>query len=138
MQLNRATDYALRAVLYLVKRLPEEIVPAQTIAESEEIPMRFLLSIMRSLIQAGIIKSYRGVDGGYSLAKQPQEITLLDVVEAVEGPVWLNRCLLDAKYCSKNAAGYCEVHRALEAIQTGLVRELGGYNFAELTGKKDT
>lgn len=136
MQLNQATDYALRAVLYLANSSPQQVIPAQVIAETEEIPIRFLLKIMRSLIQAGIIKSYRGTVGGYMLAKRPEEITLLDVVQAVEGPVYLNRCLLDPKYCNKNGTATCAIHEALENIEKNLVRGLNSYNFGELAGKK--
>ncbi|NLI90803.1 MAG: Rrf2 family transcriptional regulator [Peptococcaceae bacterium] len=135
MQLNQATDYAFRAVLYLANNTSQEIIPAQTIADAEEIPMRFLLKIMRSLIQNGIVKSYRGIEGGYALAKLPEEITLLDVVQAVEGPVHLNRCLIDPKYCSKNGADTCAIHEALENIEKNLVSGLRNRNFAELVGK---
>ncbi|MFZ5753895.1 MAG: RrF2 family transcriptional regulator [Bacillota bacterium] len=135
MQLNQATDYAFRAVLHLAKFASGEVVSAQTIASREEIPMRFLLKIMRSLIKAGIVKSYRGVDGGYTLAKSPREITLLDVVEAIEGSVHINRCLLDPEYCSKHWADCCPIHQVLDGIQANLVKELSRYNFAELAGK---
>jgi Rrf2 family protein len=136
MQLNQATDYALRAVLHLVNVPAQEIVPAQTIAEKEEVPIRFLLKIMRSLIEAGIVKSFRGIDGGYALAKRPEEITLLDVVQAVEGPVYLNRCLLDPRYCNRNGTDTCSIHAALADIEQNLVKKLAAYNFRELAGKK--
>lgn len=136
MQLTQAADYALRAVLYLVKRGSDEIVPAQMIAGHEQIPMRFLLKIMRVLIQAGIIKSHRGVEGGYSLARPPETVTLLDVVEAVEGPVMINRCLIAPEYCNKDATGYCEIHHALAKIQGQLIQELGRHNFRELAGRR--
>jgi Rrf2 family protein len=133
MQLNQATDYAFRAVLYLTRFGSEEVVNAQVIAEKEEIPMRFLLKIMRSLIKAGIVKSYRGVDGGYSLAKPPQDITLLDVLEAVEGPVKINRCLIEHEYCSKKWANHCPIHQVLNGIQSNLLNDLASCNFAQLT-----
>jgi len=132
MQLTQATDYAFRAVLYLARFASEEFINAQVIAEKEEIPMRFLLKIMRSLIKAGIVKSHRGVGGGYSLNKMPEEITLLDVVEAVEGPVIVNRCLISPQYCNKNWSGQCAIHRALFDIQNGLVNQLAKYNFLEI------
>ena len=76
MQLTQATDYAFRTVQHLTAAETGAIVRAQSIAEREEIPLRFLLKIMRSLTQAGIIKSYRGVEGGYALARPPEQITL--------------------------------------------------------------
>ena len=135
MQLNQATDYAFRAVLHLSALPPGEKVTAQTIATAQEIPMRFLLKIMRSLTQAKIIKSFRGVEGGYALAKPPEKITLLDVIEAIEGPIRINRCLLDQSYCTKHWAPHCPVHYILEKIQNNLIQELADHNFAELAIK---
>ncbi len=131
MTINQATDYAFRAVLYLAKH-PEEVVEAQVIADREVIPMRFLLKIMPSLIKAGIIRSYRGAGGGYSLAKKPQDITFLDVLEAIEGPVRLNRCLFDHSYCSKKAATACDIHNVLGSVQEKLRQELQSHKFSDL------
>ncbi len=132
MYLNQATDYAFRAVLYLASQPKGKVVEAQVISKSESIPMRFLLKIMPSLIKAGIVRSQRGVGGGYCLARTPEAITFLDVVQAIEGPVAINRCLLDADYCSKKAAPYCRVHRALAGIQETLMEELKRHNFGKL------
>lgn len=132
MNINQATDYAFRAVLYLASRSPTELVEAQTIARDQVVPMRYLLKIMPSLIRAGIVRSQRGVKGGYALAKPPVEITLLDVLEAIEGPVYLNRCLEDDEFCSRQASPECNVHRALAEIQTRLNQDLKGYSFARL------
>lgn len=131
MILNQATDYAFRAVYYL-SRLPiGEVVEAQRIAVQEHIPMRFLLKIMPSLIKAGIIKSVRGAGGGYALAKKPKDITLLEVVEAIEGPIKINKCLIEPKYCNKQAAPACVIHQTLGDIQATLVEELKKRNFAD-------
>ncbi len=134
MRLNQATDYAFRAVLYLSQLPPGEVVEAQVIARRECIPMRFLLKILRLLTKAGIVDSYRGVGGGYALARPPGEITLLDVLMAVEGPVQINRCLVDPDFCSKQGPPRCPVHRALGSIQETLVQEFKRYNFAQLAG----
>lgn len=131
MTLNQATDYAFRAVLFLAKH-PEEVVEAQVIAEREVIPMRFLLKIMPSLIKAGIIRSYRGAGGGYSLAKMPQDVSFLDVLEAVEGPVRLNRCLIDSSLCNKKAAPACDIHQVLGSVQDKLRKELHTHRFSDL------
>lgn len=133
MILNQATDYALRAVLYLSKKTRGEVVEARDIAAHEKIPMRFLLKIMPSLIKAGIVKSFRGVGGGYALAKAPGEITFLDVLEAIEGPVRINKCLIDESYCNKQAAPQCAIHCALAGIQAKLIDELKNHNFADFT-----
>jgi len=129
MNINQATDYAFRAVLYLAEQPKGEVVEAQTIAQSQSIPIRFLLKIMPSLIKAGIIRSQRGVGGGYMLARDPGEITLLDVIEAVEGPFYLNNCLLTEDFCSKNGPPDCKVHQALKDIQERLIQDFKSYTF---------
>ncbi|MDD4170915.1 MAG: Rrf2 family transcriptional regulator [Syntrophomonas sp.] len=131
MNINQATDYGFRAVLYLARNSEKKLVEAQTIARNEVVPMRFLLKIMPSLIKAGIVRSQRGVGGGYALARDPQDITLLDVLEAIEGPICLNRCLDDG-YCSKQGPPDCRIHQSLNAIQNNLSREFSRYNFADL------
>ena len=85
MRLNQATDYAFRMVLYLAS-LPEGTkITGAALAEKQNIPERFLLKIMRSLTKAGIMKSYRGVEGGFALQRAPKDITLFDIIDAVEG-----------------------------------------------------
>ncbi|MEN6348604.1 MAG: Rrf2 family transcriptional regulator [Syntrophomonas sp.] len=131
MNINLATDYSFRAVLFLAQQPRGEVVEAQTIARQQAVPIRYLLKIMPSLIKAGIVKSQRGIGGGYMLARDPREITLLDVVEAIEGPIRLNRCLEEDNYCSKEGPPECEIHQALAAIQQKLNREFKSYNFAD-------
>jgi Rrf2 family protein len=132
MQINQATDYSFRVVLYLSAQPRGEVVEANTIAQTQCIPMRYLFKIMPSLTRAGIITSQRGVGGGYMLAKDPAEISLLDVIEAIEGPIRLNRCLIDAQYCSKHGPPECPVHNALAAIQQRLNAEFDRVKFADL------
>jgi Rrf2 family protein len=136
MQLTQATDYAFRAVQHLASEEHGNVVAAPVIAESEEIPLRFLLKIMRSLIGAGIIKSYRGVDGGFALAKPAGQITLLEVVEAIEGPVRISRCLMQPEYCTKNYTKICPVHHVLGDVQLLVTQKLGRVTFADLAGIK--
>ncbi|ADL07117.1 RrF2 family transcriptional regulator [Thermosediminibacter oceani] len=133
MKLNQATDYAFRAVLHLSKLPPGEVVEARVIAEQEHIPMRFMLKILRLLTQAGIVKSYRGVGGGYALAKMPRDITMRDVVEAVEGPVYINRCLIAPEECNKRSTAKCSIHKALFSIQQTINDKLEEYNFEILS-----
>lgn len=136
MYLNQATDYAFRAVLFLAHQPDGMIVDSQTIAEREHIPTRFLLKIMPSLIRAGIVRSQRGAGGGYALAREPEAITLLDVLEAIEGPITLNRCLTDPDFCSKHGPGFCPVHSTLQEIQIELSKEFASRNFRQLIDRE--
>lgn len=132
MQLNQATDYAFRVVLYLACQSEDSISRGQTIADEQKIPSRFLLKIMRSLSQAGIIQSYRGVDGGYALARRPKNITLYDVIEALEGPVIIHRCLDGRQNCGRTGPMPCAVHEALFTVQSQLEHDLRHIDFAAL------
>jgi Rrf2 family protein len=132
MNINQATDYGFRAVLFLAQQSNGEVVEAQAIANSQVVPMRFLLKIMPSLIKAGIVRSQRGVGGGYALARRPEDITLLDVLVAIEGPIYLNRCLMDEDLCSKQGPPTCQVHQALADIQKRLSNDFNSYNFGDL------
>ena len=91
MKLTRGGEYALRAVLYLAQGRPAKVHMVSTVAEAQEIPARFLAKIFQTLAKAGFVTSHRGVKGGFSLTRPAEEITLKDVIEAIVGPVALNR-----------------------------------------------
>lgn len=86
MKLSRTVGYAVQAALQLAKSDPATPVPCSKLAEAGKMPERFLLQILRNLVTHGILKSTRGVDGGYSLVRPAEEISLLEVIEAIEGP----------------------------------------------------
>lgn len=136
MQLNQATDYAFRMVLHLATLPHGTIINGQTLAEKENIPQRFLLKIMRSLSAAGIVRSYRGVDGGFALEMPAKDITLLTVIEAMEGPVAIHRCLAERSACTKFCSHDCPVHEALGDIQDQMVAALVKVDFETLAVKK--
>ena len=132
MRLNQATDYAFRMVLYLAT-LPEGTkITGAALAEKQHIPERFLLKIMRSMTAAHIMKSYRGVEGGFALGRAPKDITLFDVIEAVEGNTTLQRCLGDMGSCTRECGGMCSIYAAFADIQEELAKRLKAINFAAL------
>lgn len=87
MKLSRTVAYAVRATLQLAKSDAATPVPCSQLAAEGNMPERFLLQILRSLVTHGILRSTRGVDGGYSLVRSPSEVSLLEVIEAIEGPL---------------------------------------------------
>ncbi|MFA5354936.1 MAG: Rrf2 family transcriptional regulator, partial [Thermodesulfovibrionales bacterium] len=101
MQITRETDYAVRCVTYLVLK-QDQVVMVDEIASENLIPKSFLSKILQKLVKAGIVKSYRGVKGGFQLAREPKKISLLDVVEATEGPLSLNQCVIDENRCCRS------------------------------------
>src|SRR4026209_54956 len=86
MKLARTVSYAVQATLQLAKNESSEPVPCSQLASTGNMPERFLLQILRNLVTHGILRSTRGVDGGYSLVRSPEQISLLEVIEAIEGP----------------------------------------------------
>jgi Rrf2 family protein len=88
MKLSRTVSYGLKAILQLARSEAAGVpIPCKRLAADGHMPERFLLQILRDLVTHGILESTRGVDGGYSLDRNPEEISLLDVIEAVDGPV---------------------------------------------------
>lgn len=86
MKLSRTVAYAVRATLQLAQLEADGPVPCSKLAAEGKMPERFLLQILRNLVTHGILRSTRGVDGGYALVKPANEISLLEVIEAIEGP----------------------------------------------------
>jgi Rrf2 family protein len=93
MQITRQADYAVRAVLYLAKLGQDKRAATSQIAEEQQIPPSFLAKIVSQLSVAGLLQTSRGARGGVSLARDPEEISLLEVVEAIDGPILLNDCV---------------------------------------------
>ena len=128
MQLSRRADYAIRAVVDLAS-LPEgSIGITREIADRQEIPPVFLAKIIGRLAKAGLIRAYRGASGGVTLARPAEELTLLDVVEAIEGPLTLNRCLARAGECPREV--FCPVKGIWAEAQERLVAQLKDANVA--------
>lgn len=93
MQITRQADYAVRAVLYLAQLGPDQRAATSQIAQEEQIPPSFLAKIVSQLSVAGLLQTSRGARGGVSLARSPEQISLLEVVEAIDGPIMLNECV---------------------------------------------
>lgn len=99
MQISRRVDYGLRAVIYLSNQDPQRSCCLAEIAGQQGIPRKFLEKIIQDLIRSGLVRSKRGPDGGYALARSPSEVTFQEVIEALEGPIAVNVCLDDHSGC---------------------------------------
>jgi Rrf2 family protein len=86
MKLSRASFYALRSMVFLARHDQGTLFPSHTIAQADGTPDRFLLKILKPLVSARMLRSVKGPHGGYKLARSPKDITLLDIIEAVDGP----------------------------------------------------
>lgn len=130
MQITKQADYALRAMLYLTRLEPNQRAATKRIAEEQEIPPSFLAKIISQLAIAGLIHTSRGARGGVSLARKPHEISLLDVVEAIDGPITLNECTQDPSVCVFGES--CPIHEVWCQTQADLVRRLRESTFDKL------
>lgn len=130
MLITRATEYAIRALLYLAKQPRGEIVYKKDICQTQDITPAFLTKILQPLIKLGIVGSQRGVGGGFYLIKDPAEVTLLDVVKAEEGPLYLNQCLSREGTCERDV--FCPVHGAWREVRSEFLKILDRYSFAYL------
>lgn len=95
MKTSRATAYGLLAAGYVAQHKDQGIVLSQAVAKKYNIPLEYLLKIMQQLVRANVLRSKRGPRGGFSLAKSPKKITMLQIVEAVDGPMTAQLNLLE-------------------------------------------
>ncbi len=99
MRLTRGADYGARGIMHLAAQPPEAVVLVKDIASAEGLPESYLSKIFQELAKDGLVRSHRGAKGGFSLARPAEAITLREVIEAIEGPIALNRCLSPTEGC---------------------------------------
>jgi Rrf2 family protein len=130
MQITRQADYAVRAVLYLARLGGSERAATSTIAEEQRIPPSFLAKIISQLSIAGLLHTSRGARGGVTLARPARDVSLLDVIEAIDGPIMLNECVGEEADCSFDED--CPLRPVWCDAQDVLVKRLKGTNFQQL------
>ena len=130
MKLTRAADYAVRCILYLACQEQGIVVSRREVAEAMEIPHQFLGKVAQQLARAGILEIAQGARGGYRLIRSPESLTLLEVVEVMEGEVFLNDCLIREDFCFRS--GYCAAHRIWSRLRDDVREKMASANFADL------
>jgi Rrf2 family protein len=130
MQVSRKVDYALRAIIYLSLQKDGRPVPVKEIASQRRIPRKFLEKIIQDLIRAGMVKSHRGVHGGYTLARSPDRVSFRDVIEAVEGPISLNVCVSAQRDCLVLSS--CNMQRIWQEGQRRMLEFFADTTLADL------
>jgi len=131
MQVTREGDYGIRSVLYLARQPHKKISFVNEISEDYKIPRSFLAKILQKLVKAKIVRSYRGVKGGFSLARQARDITVLEVLEAIQGKLAINICIFDKKSCSFSKQ--CPTHYLWISVQSKMSEMLKTTNFEDLS-----
>lgn len=129
LQLSSEGRYGLRALVYLART--GEKVTANTIATEAKIPRRLLARVMARLSGAGLVASQEGRTGGSRLARPPEEITLRDAVEAMEGPFEVTRCIMQDRACGEGVP--CAMHEAWEEGQEAILDYLEAQTLSEFT-----
>ncbi|WOC31194.1 MULTISPECIES: RrF2 family transcriptional regulator [Caproicibacterium] len=129
MVITLETDYAVRIVELLTRA--EGKTDARTIAEKTLVTQRFTLKILHKLVNAGLVTSFKGAHGGYMLARPPEKITLLQVIEAVEGPYMFSRCQQETYNCNHSCTTSCRFHEIYDEVTVMVRDKLRSYTFAE-------
>ncbi len=130
MQLTRAADYAVRVMIHMAGLPPGTRVLRSKLAEVAAVPESFLAKVLQSLTRAELIRSRRGLDGGFELLPSGRTVTLLDVVEAIDGPIQLNVCLATGESCKHEA--WCPAHLVWAQAQEAMLSVLRAARIADL------
>jgi Rrf2 family protein len=130
MQITRQADYAVRAVLHLARLGSSQRAATSQVAKEQRIPPSFLAKIISQLSIAGLLHTSRGARGGVTLAREPQDISVLEVVEAIDGPIQLNECVGENGLCTFDEE--CPLRPVWCEAQEELVSRLRRTSFAQL------
>jgi len=128
MKLSLAAELAVRGVKVLADKYGQGPVTLDTICASRDLPKQYLTKIFASLVRAGLVSPIRGKHGGYRLARDPKLVTLLEVVEAVEGPIFLNFCQHNPSQCDRTD---CRIRPIWTDLQEVIRQKLGSITMAD-------
>lgn len=133
MLITRKTDYAIRCVLYLSEN-KGRLANVDEISKSMLIPKSFLAKILQRLEKGGIVESSKGKKGGFTLVKEPKEVSLIEVIEIIQGPLSINVCAIDKRKC--NLSNICSVHPVWVKIRKEIEENLKKTSFKELSRER--
>lgn len=134
MQITRQSEYAILTLVEMAKCPFDEVLSTQFIASKQEIPLDFLKKTIKLLILAELVNTQRGMHGGLKLMRPAEEISLYDIITAIEGPIALNICLMEGNNCPNQKQ--CNVSPALARAQEALINELAKTSLASLVNAK--
>lgn len=135
MKLSRASTYAFYGLAYIAAQEAERFVPLSEIHAHRGVPEKHLAKIFQSLVRAGVLLSARGVRGGFRLARPPGDVTALDVIQAVEGPIAVGGCLLILETCDRDSA--CRINEVWARAQGRMLDELRAATIVDMIGTSD-
>jgi Rrf2 family protein len=130
--IRRNTEYAIRALVHLAAN-QQSVANALEIADSQEVPLEFLQKILQKFVKSGIVESRRGVQGGFALAREPGKVTLLEIVETMQGKLVMNRCLLGRDGCPR--APKCPLKYNWLQMEGQIASHLAGITLQDLVAQ---
>lgn len=134
MRITLESDYALRIITSMA--VHDEVTDAKTISSETSVTLRFTLKILHKLVTGSIVQSFKGVNGGYKLRLSPEKITLKQVIELIDGPIAIARCLESAECCSLNRdKSSCVYHHIFDTISFDLAAKLDAITISDVINK---
>jgi Rrf2 family protein len=130
MQLTRAADYAVRVMIHLATIEPGQRVSLPALAQATDAPESFLSKVLQSLARSGFIASRRGQSGGFTIAPRGLHASMLQIIEAIDGPICLNVCLISGRACHRSAK--CPAHPVWVEAQFAMLTVLSSATIAEM------
>ncbi|MFC1855144.1 RrF2 family transcriptional regulator [Thermodesulfobacteriota bacterium] len=130
MGITRATEYSIRALVYMAMNNNVEVITKGELCKTQGVTPGFLTKIMQPLIKSGLVKSFRGAKGGFQLARSPKEITLFDIVSVIDDVLCFNVCLSEDDSCERET--YCATHNIWEEALDNVSIILKKYTLAEI------
>ena len=137
MRITQESDYALRIITALAGY--DKVIDANSLSEQTSVTQKFTLKILHKLVGAGIVSSFKGVKGGYLLKVKPEEITLRSIIELIDGPIVIVRCLETSEGCSLNQdKTACIYHHIFNTVSNDVARKLGNITIADVIARNYT
>lgn len=130
MLYSNSCEYAIRALSFMAEQRQDEPTTLGSISQAQEIPQAFLAKILQELVRAGLLRSRRGPRGGFTFARPPERIALMQIVEVVDGPHELDRCAVGFMVCSDETA--CPLHDSFTPIRTAIKGYLSDTSIADV------
>lgn len=134
MRLSPAAELAVRGTVVLAEEFGQGPITLDTICSRRELPKQYLVKIFSSLARAGLITPIRGKHGGYILAQEPKEISVLQIIEAIEGPIALNYCLKTPSQCEDTS---CRIRPIWDELQDTICDKLGNMKLSDCINHTD-
>jgi Rrf2 family transcriptional regulator, iron-sulfur cluster assembly transcription factor len=135
MQFTKAEEYGIFGIMYLATQPKGKVTPLSEISENQHVPEKFLAKIFQSLCRSGLVRSHRGVKGGFTLGKPSDKITIREVVESIQGPYYISKCLMEP--IDGQSPAMISLRKLLERAQGSLMKVFSGHTIKDLTEWQD-